>query len=314
MSDLKDLIIKKDNLTRDVDGTLVDGYALIGSYTVQPTKNGGTYILGSMDCIGQFQFKVWSGDLYNKLNTNSVSGKICYITGKVNDYNGMKSVILESCEPYEGTDLIVDDFLISRYNADSLFGELYTMLSLSCTTEGLEIFTEVMSPIQERFCQEYAASSHHDAVRSGLLAHTFKTVKLVQTFNQYNEILNVIDSDLLYISTALHDIGKIVEYNMGTVTDIGKQMSHLTLGVELITPYRDFIIERKGVEFYSNLISVIQQHHGEYGERPRTLIAYIIHLIDGMEAHLTDIDDAIRDAASNQVKINSYKLSFNKGE
>ena len=126
----------------------------------------------------------------------------------------------------------------------------------------------------------------------------------------YEAIDKTIDKDILFVSAALHDIGKVLEYNTGAITPIGMRMSHLTLGVGLVSKFEKEIINIKGADFYDSLISVIQQHHGEFGERPRTLVAYIINIIDGLEAQLTDINDMVSSATTSQVKLGEYKLSL----
>lgn len=310
MSSLKEQILLRDDLLSYTNETSVEGYVYINNYTTQQAKNNTTYIVGTMSCSGNIQFKVWSGATHNSMVENPVSNKICKIKGKVNEYNGSKSIVFDTCVPYEGTELEIDDFLEHKYDSEDLFKKLHKMIENNCTAEALSIFDTVISPIKDRFCKEFAASFHHDACAGGLVAHTFKTVKLVQIMKFYDTISEVVDKDLLFVAAALHDIGKVLEYNTGVVSSIGMQMSHLTLGVELLKPHEEYIVTKKGRDFYNGLLSVIQQHHGEYGERPRTLVAYLIHLVDGLEAQLTDINDAVESALTRQIKIEDYKLSF----
>lgn len=306
----KDEKLVKDQVLGLPHDSSVVGYAYINSYTIQPTKNGGTFLAGSMCCNGNVPFKVWSGPTYDKMMEESVAGKICRVNGKVNEFNGIKSIIIDTCTVYNGNELEVDEFLEHKYDADDLFNRLHKVLENNCTTDGVKIFDMVIEPVKDRFCKEFAASSHHDACANGLLAHTFKTVKLTQILKFYEAIDKTIDKDILFVSAALHDIGKVLEYNTGAITPIGMRMSHLTLGVGLVSKFEKEIINIKGADFYDSLISVIQQHHGEFGERPRTLVAYIINIIDGLEAQLTDINDMVSSATTSQVKLGEYKLSL----
>ena len=307
---IKDEIIIKYNVMSAVSGTLIVGYAYVRTYMEQATKHGGPYYVGHLNCMGDVSFKIWGGPVFDKVKENPIGDTICYLHGEVNEYAGVKSLIIKDVTPYTGDELTPDDFLEHKYDAEDLFAKLQTLLSHNVSTEALTIFTTVITPIKERFCKEYAAVSHHDACMSGLLAHTLKLVRLSQILKFYPELSRVIDKDILFIGAALHDIGKTVEYNNGSISEVGMKMSHLTLGLKLIEPYKTDIISLKGQPFYDDLESIIQQHHGEYGERPRTLVAYIIHILDGLEAQLTDIDDVIANATTNQVKIVDYKLSF----
>lgn len=307
---IKDEIITKDNVMAAVNGTLIVGYAYVRAYTEQVTVNGGPYYVGHLSCIGDVTFKIWGGPVFDKVKENPINDTICYLHGEVNEYAGVKSLIIKDVTPYVGDELVTDDFLEQKYDAEDLFAKLQTIISHNVSTEALTVFTTVIAPIKDRFCKEYAAVSHHDACMSGLLAHTLKLVRLAQILKFYPELSRVIDKDILFVGAALHDIGKTVEYNNGSISEMGMKMSHLTLGLKLLEPHKSTIVELKGQSFYDDLESIIQQHHGEYGERPRTLVAYIIHIIDGLEAQLTDIDDIIANATTNQVKIETYKLSF----
>lgn len=307
---VRDEIICKEDALALPSGSPVVGYAYIRSYTEQPTKNSGTFLAGHMNCIGDIPFKVWGGTTLNQMKETPLADTICYIHGEVNEYAGSKSIIIKDICSYTGDELVPEDFLELKYDAEELYEKLHTLISHNVSTEALTVFDMVITPIKERFCKEYAAVSHHDACMSGLLAHTTKLVRLIQIMKFYPEISRVLDKDILFVGSALHDIGKTLEYNNGSVSDLGMKMSHLTLGLKLLEPYKNDIIRLKGETFYSDLESIIQQHHGEYGERPRTMVAYIIHIIDGLEAQLTDIDDIIGSASSNQVKVADYRLSF----
>lgn len=307
---ITDEIIKKESALELPSGSAIAGYAYIRGYSEQPTKNGGTFLAGQMNCIGNISFKVWGGNTLNQMVAESVADKICYIHGEVNEYAGTKSIIIKDCTPYIGDELIPDMFFEQKYDAEDLWKRLCDIITKNCTPEGVKVFEMVIAPIKERFMKEYAAVSHHDACMSGLIAHTTKLIRIAQIIKFYPTLSKVIDKDTLFVSVALHDIGKVVEYNNGSISELGMKMSHLTLGMELIRPFKERIIDLKGEGFYEDLESVIQQHHGEYGERPRTLVAYIVHTLDGLEAKLTDIEDAVEATTSNQVKVAEYKLSF----
>lgn len=308
----KDEILTKEIVQSLADKATVDGYVLMDSYTTQVDKNTNTYLVGTMSGVGKINFKIWGGALCDRLIADNHAGRICRVKGAVNDYNGNRSIVLDACDAYDGTEFEVDDFLEHKYDAVDLFVKLRKLITDNCTESGVQIFDLLINPIKDRFCKEFAASFHHDSCPNGLLAHTYKTVRIVQIIKFYPELSKVVDKDTLFLTAALHDIGKVREYCNGNISEDGMKMSHLSLGLEMIAPYRDKIIALKGEMFYNYLFSVIQQHHGEYGERPRTLVAYLIHLIDGIEAKLTDADDAVASATMTQIKLDDYKLSFTR--
>ena len=69
-------------------------------------------------------------------------------------------------------------------------------------------------------------------------------------------------------------------------------------------------------EFFYMICSVLLQHHEEDGERPRTLYALLVHMIDAMEAQFTIINTLIKngsvlsDGTGTMIKINEKYLSI----
>jgi len=307
-----DEILKKDFLMSCESGRKIAGFIYLRTYQELPTKNGGTYIAGKAECIGAIDIKVWNGPIYTQMKEVDFSNKICCIHAEVNEFNGLKSLIISHIHEYEGDELIPDLFFARKYDVDEVWNGLHNILTRNCTADGVAVFDLCIDPIKDRFMKEYAAIGHHDACMNGLLAHSRKVTGISQIVKWYPNITRCVDKDLLYVSAALHDIGKVLEYNNGTITEAGKVMSHLTLGLDLIRPYHDRIVELKGEDFYLALQSVIQQHHGEYGERPRTLAAYLIHIFDILESQLTDIDEILDQTTSDQIRLDGCFLSFKK--
>ena len=106
----------------------------------------------------------------------------------------------------------------------------------------------------------------------------------------YPNITSKVNKDLLYLGCAIHDIGKVYEYNNGLISSQGKFISHLTSGILLLDKYREDIVMLMGEDFFYSLMSIVSQHHGEYGEKPRTIAAYVIHILDLLDTNLTTLD------------------------
>lgn len=302
-------ILTKDYLLGLPDKSKVKGFVYIRTYNEVPKKTGnGTYITGVVDCIGTVPFKVWSGEAFDTMKEFDHIGKVCEIVALINDYNGVKSIVIDEINRFPVTDLKAIDFMNKKYNPEELWSAMTKTLRDKCSQEALDVFRRIIEPILDRFMNEFAAISHHDACVNGLLAHTQRVVKLTQIIKFYPSINETISQDALFIGAALHDIGKVLEYNNGAISNDGKYMNHLTLGLTLVMPHKEFIIEKKGIEFYDTLLSVIQQHHGEYGERPKTLAAYLIHKLDALEAEFTDISEAITGNTTDVIKCGDFIL------
>lgn len=124
----------------------------------------------------------------------------------------------------------------------------------------------------------------------------------------YPNINKVVDNDLFALGATIHDIGKIYEYTNGVIEGNGLLVSHTTFGVEMLSKNKDFIVSLKSEEFYYRLLSIIQQHHGEFGEKPRTVEAYLVHMADYMESSFQAIEESY-EKGIRTVSIHDFKLN-----
>lgn len=308
---MSDVILTKEMVSAASNNAKVEGLVFMRTYTEKPTSDGNnSFLAGTAEALGAIQFKVWAGPTYDKMNGGTYVGKICKVAGKINDFNNTRSLIIDSVEEYEGDEYNVGHFLVKKYSPAKLWDSLTNVLRTNVSPEAYEVFEIVINPIVDSFTEEFAAVNHHDNCVNGLLAHTCKLVKIAQVIKFYPIMQDTVTNDALMVGCAIHDIGKTLEYNWGTISKEGRFLNHLTLGLNLITPYKDEIVALKGEEFYSTLISVIQQHHGEYGERPKTLAAYLVHVFDALEAKLTGAQESIENAVGDTIKVDEFYLKI----
>lgn len=178
------------------------------------------------------------------------------------------------------------------------------------------LHTSETDAIKQRLCKEYAAYANHDNCSTGLLAHMGKCIKIYNGIKgSYPFLSDQKTNDLMVISFALHDIGKIFEMYDG-VYKKNSFITHRGLGFEYLTKYKKLITNLYDEEFFYMLSSVLLQHHGEYGENPKTLYALLVHTVDNMEAQLTSIDEMlgskefVRDASGTKIKFNGSYLNI----
>jgi len=302
------MIVKKD-LAKLIDGEVIETVAFIKSYDVRPAKNNNKFIDGMLEMKGSVPFKVWSGTTFDELEKYDYRNIVCFIKAKVNEYNGNKSLILNEVKALEEGTYEPSDFFEEKYQANAYWDALCKLIGKNCSPEGLQIFKKVFGEIDNRFKVEFAARSHHDAVRSGLLAHTYKLVFIMtRVIKLYPNIVKKVDNDMFALGVAIHDIGKIHEYTNGVIEGNGLLVSHHTFGVEMLSKHKDFIVELKREEFYYRLLAIIEQHHGEYEETPRTIEAYLVHMVDNLESTYQAIDESLERGVST-VSIGSFKLN-----
>lgn len=306
-------VLKKSDLVKMSDGSYIDGYVLLKSYTKQPTKNGGFYITGGLEAVGAMQFKVWgNADCFKELDSYDYSDTICFISGKINVYGGVVGLVLETCKAIEESeDLSKADFFEAKYDAEAYWKTLVGTVKKHVSEEAFRVFELLFTDeIREKFITEFAAVSHHDNCRAGLLAHTAKVVKLCTVIRVYDSIMSRVGSDLLFVGAAVHDLGKILEYDNGSMSKLGRKLSHNTIGISMLEAKKSEIVALKGEEFFYMLESIVSQHHGEYGEEPRTVAAYVIHLIDCLDSNLTSLNQQLEGIErDSQIGYGGMKLS-----
>lgn len=167
------------------------------------------------------------------------------------------------------------------------------VVKLSKHLEAVDTALEIINDYAPTFFEEYASRSVHDAKEGGLAVHTSKvfTTMYDLVFNgAYSYILSAVNEDALIIGAIIHDIGKTMEYANGRNGEF-YYVSHNILGVELLVNARELLVGRYGEDTYYRIMSIIGQHHGEFGERPQTIEAYVIHLADMLEARLQILNE-----------------------
>lgn len=290
-------IITEEQLANLQDKQPIQGVALIKDYSIRLTQGGKEYVAGKLQSGKSIGFKVWgNASAFSKLKNEAYENVPSYITAVGDNYGGHMSLVIESVQAVEG--FTPDQFFPVKYNIDAYWEALKKLVASKVSDKALAICNSVLfenTELAERFKVEFAAKSHHDNCKGGLLAHTYKMVSLMSSvMAQYPALVSkagVRDGemcDLLYVGALLHDIGKTVEMNFGVYQPVSV-VTHSYLGAEFIQKHKEAIISAYNEEWYYYLISIILEHHGEWGERPKTVVAKVVHLADVFDASLTEL-------------------------
>lgn len=312
-------IITQEQLKNLVGGQAIDGIVLIKDYSVQMTRNNKEYITGRLQSGVERQFKAWGNSAaFANLKREAYENVPSYIRASGDDYGGTISLVLDSVQAVDG--YTPDQFFLVKYNIDAYWEALKKLVASRVSAKALDICNKVLfdnEAVANRFKVEFAARSHHDNCKSGLLAHTYKVTSLIATIiQQYPGITSrtgVTDAqlvDLLIVGALLHDVGKIYEYEFGVYLP-ASCVTHKYLGAELINEHKAEIIAAYDENWYYNLISIMLEHHGQFGEPPKTVWAQVIHFADMFDANLTDVMQAV-EAVDGQgtIKYDSAYLSI----
>lgn len=309
MADLSGVkLVTKKDLAGMSDGTPFTGRAFVKEYSIRETKNGGSFITGLLEMKGTVSFKVWSGGAFDTMSKELYDGTVFVFKGKVNDYNGQRGVVVT--DVYGVIDDKPEDYLADGYNSDAYSEALTKLIKGNVSEAAFDVYERVIGSIEARFIKEFAAKGHHDAVVGGLLAHTYKVTNIMyRTVKRYGSIVEHSGMDLLLLGCALHDIGKISEYNMGSISPLGKIVSHHTIAVEMLLKDKDFIIEKLDSVFFYKLLSIVEQHHGPWEERPRTVEAYLIYKVDELESKFAALNESLEESKGGDIFIEDFRLN-----
>jgi 3'-5' exoribonuclease len=137
------------------------------------------------------------------------------------------------------------------------------------------------------FCEAPAAKRMHHARVGGLLEHSVSCLRIARELAE----LYPVDSDLLIFGAIFHDVGKVRELSWDrgafAYTTEGRLLGHVMLGERLVNSY---VAALPGFpeDLRLRLSHVLISHQGEteYGspERPKTLEALLVHLVDNLDA------------------------------
>lgn len=290
-------IITQDQLKNLVAHQAINGIVLIKDYSIQTTKNKKEYIVGKIQSGIDISFKAWGDSAaFTKLKTEAYENMPSYIVAQGDDYGGTMSLVLDTVQAVDG--YTPDQFFAVKYNIDAYWEALKKTVASSVTPKGLELCNKLLFENEElatRFKVEFAARSHHDNCKGGLLAHTYKVVALSNHVKAlYPAIFTksgVVEPnmvDLFFIGALMHDIGKTLEMQFGVYQPVSV-VSHPFLGAEMIGKFKADIIAAYDEQWYYELMAIMLEHHGEWGERPKTVLAQLVHFVDVFEAKVTDI-------------------------
>lgn len=280
------------------DGTILsECIVYLASYKKLPKKDGKTfYIAGSFTKQeDSLSFKIWDTPLVDALSANDLSGRVVKISGTVGSYMNNLDIKITTIEPVDESQYSKSMFLKSA-NVPELFNEFTSFVNAELSPNGVKLLLGIFKQenLFDRFKEEFAGSKMHDAQIGGLLNHTIKMMRIAKCVYVNEPRMNTLQhyKDMLYLSVILHDIGKVYEMNLGVYQE-NSFVTHRILGIEMLVKYKSVISELYDENFYYEILAVLQGHHGEFGDAPTTILAYIVHLIDMLDSQTTGIFDKI---------------------
>ena len=263
------------------------------------TKDGRPYILGNLrDKTGQIACVFW--DIPSYIEAWANTGQIALVTGRVVKYKDSLQISITDMNRAHHPDMTA--FLPSSQRPQAeMIAELKTVIG-SCNDPWQSLLTAVLlnDDFLPKFANAPAARAMHHAYVGGLLEHTLSMATIAQQLADHYPYVN---KDLLVAGTLLHDMGKVIEYQVDesfSFSEDGRLLGHIVRAI--------IEIETKGkaMDFPEddllNLVHLIASHHGklEWGSpvQPKTLEAILLHQIDLLDSRVQGYFDYISNDTS----------------
>ncbi|NLC11085.1 MAG: HD domain-containing protein [Firmicutes bacterium] len=257
-----------------------------------PNRAGEHFIRLTLgDASGTIKGIIWDSSIVPQdLKTDAV----VLVAGEVTEYYGLQVVV--SCLQVLDKSKVNRSYLqpSSSYDPEEMWRKLQLKIEqLIQNPKLLELWQHISSQQEliEKFKLAPAARSVHHYYLSGLLEHTLEVVYFCESICRLYP--KHIDPSLLILGAALHDLGKVEEYDLDSysfqLTDKGKLIGHIILGKTIV----DKMVEEMK-DFPANLKLALDHmllsHHGqkEWGspEVPKTAEAFALFHADLLSARL----------------------------
>lgn len=296
------------------------GSFLLQGMSISKTRNDSDMLQGSIIVRGgaSIRFVCFDNVIVSQFKENGVT--TIYVSDgdvTIQDYNGGLSAKLEGIRGLSA-DYNPSEFM-EVIDPSKNAHEIGALVRKLMTEKGAQLTLHMLSDRGKELSVAMAAQygGYHDGKVGGLLNHIRKLLRYAEVAMTEYELLHTMspeERDLVILGLVVHDFGKILELKNGAYTEISI-VPHTYLGIEIISKYKDLIEETYNEMFYRELQAIILEHHGEFGERPKTVYAYLVHVIDLLDSRVSGLQrkvEGLELGDTTNVAFDGYKLQFNR--
>ncbi|NLM10459.1 MAG: HD domain-containing protein [Clostridiaceae bacterium] len=280
-------------------GETINGIYILRKKELKETSNKKPYIdILFSDNTGEIQAKLWEAgeEIYNNLQLNV----LYYVNAKVDYFKDMLQLNINKIRIADPEDQKeIGKFVPSApIPPEIMLDEIYEYAKSISNTDIRKLVLKLLKDKEEQLLYYPAAKSLHHSIRSGLLYHILRMLRLSE---KLKEVYTEINLDLLYAGVLIHDLAKIGELESNELgfseySKEGQLLGHLIMGI--------CDIEKAGEELgiSSEIILLLKHmivsHHyePEYGspKKPMFLEAELLHFIDMIDARVYDFQNHLK--------------------
>ncbi len=293
----------KMRLTAQIGGT-TEGFCLVKSVAARTDVKGSEYLdFVLADSEGECVAKLWN---YSRAYHGVFEpDDIIKVRGSVQIWKDNEQFKIDRIRHVTPEDDVDMNELVpcAPFDPVAMYDELYDIAQSFKDDDLRRLVQYLLRENREQLLLFPAGVKLHHATRSGLLHHTLSIVHMAQSILQLYPWLN---GDLLLAGATLHDIGKLVELDTGTLglagayTAAGQLLGHISIGMSMVAQAAEvtMVPSEKAMLVEHMLLS----HHGnpEYGSPRLPMVpeAEVLSVCDLLDSRLYEMHAALETVAS----------------
>ncbi len=293
----------KMRLTAQIGGT-TEGFCLVKSVAARTDVKGSEYLdFVLADSEGECVAKLWN---YSRAYHGVFEpDDIIKVRGSVQIWKDNEQFKIDRIRHVTPEDDVDMNELVpcAPFDPVAMYDELYDIAQNFKDDDLRRLVQYLLRENREQLLLFPAGVKLHHATRSGLLHHTLSVVHMAQSILQLYPWLN---GDLLLAGATLHDIGKLVELDTGTLglagayTAAGQLLGHISIGMSMVAQAAEVtMVPPEKVMLVEHMLL---SHHGnpEYGSPrlPMVLEAEVLSVCDLLDSRLYEMHAALETVAS----------------
>ena len=272
-------------------GTSLRSSFMATDATVRKDSRGAPFLsLKLVDRTGSVDALMWR--LPDELMKGLPAPAYVSVEGQTHEYRGTLQVKVERLTVLRQEEISEEDYLPTTEQDRQALAEEILLAGRGFENDHLrKLFDSMVSDegLWGAFCEAPAAKGMHHARIGGLLEHSVCCLRIARALAEVYPV----ERDLLLFGAIFHDVGKVRELSWGgggfAYTTEGRLLGHVVLGERLVASYVA-ALPNFPEELALQISHVLLSHQGEteYGspERPKTLEALLVHLIDNLDARV----------------------------
>lgn len=271
-------------------GDSIEGFYALRKLERRQHPGGERLSLELGDATGRIDAVMWDG--YDGVIEELITGRVVKLRGSVGTYRDRPQLRIDKIRAALDQEVDPSDFIpCSPVDPAQLDRDLDLAISGLTDKHLSDMMTRLFSDkeFRRQYLQAPAGKLWHHNTIGGLAEHSLNLVRLCQSAcDMYPEL----NRDLLVCGAILHDIGKVEQYNVGSMIDYsdeGRLVGHINSGdyrvTAVIRSMEDFPGETERL-----LRHLILSHHGalEHGSPvvPQTSEAFVLYYADELDSKM----------------------------